>query len=137
MSFVVDCSVAMAWCFADEATGATETLLRRLHRESAHAPSLWPLEVLNVLATAERHGRITPAESRERHRFLRSLPVILDKETAEQAWTASSDLSRRFGLTVYDAAYLELAQRMNLPLATLDMDLRKAAKKTGVPLLGK
>ncbi len=137
MSFVVDSSIAMTWCFDDEATADTEALLRRLYKESAYAPSLWPLEVLNVLAMAERHGRITPDESRERHLLLRSLPVILDGETAEQAWTVTNDAAHRFGLTVYDAAYLELAQRLDVPLATLDKELRKAAKKSGVQLLGK
>ena len=137
MSFVVDCSVAMTWCFDDEATADTDALLRRLYQGSAYAPSLWPLEVLNVLAMAERHGRIAPDEKLQRLRLLRSLPVILDDETAAQAWTSTHDLSHRFGLTVYDAAYLELAQRLNLPLATLDRELRKAAKKSGVPLLGK
>lgn len=136
MSFVLDCSVAMTWCFKDESTGVTDDLLALVTNGGAYAPLLWPLEVMNVLAVAERRGRITSAGSREWISFFHLLPVVLDTKTAEQAWTVTNALAHRHGLTVYDAAYLELAERLKLPLATLDIDLRKAAKKNGVPLLG-
>lgn len=136
MSFVVDSSVALTWCFEDEATQATDALLFRLTRDGAHAPSLWPLEVLNVLAMAQRRGRIAPEARQERLALLHSLPITLDAGTAEQAWTMTNLLADRHALTLYDAAYLELAQRLDLPLATLDADLRRAAKALDVPLLG-
>ncbi|MDR2001180.1 MAG: type II toxin-antitoxin system VapC family toxin [Zoogloeaceae bacterium] len=136
MTFVVDSSVALTWCFEDEATPTADALLAQLTDGGAFAPSLWPLEVLNVLMTAQRRGRMTPEARRDRIAFLRGLPITLDTETAAQTWTASNRLAERYGLTLYDAAYLELAQRLDLPLATLDADLRTAASALGVPLLG-
>jgi len=136
MTFVVDSSIALTWCFEDEATQAADALLVRLTNEGAHAPSLWPLEVLNVLVMAQRRGRITSEARQDRLALLHALPITLDTETAEQAWTITNRLAERHGLTLYDAAYLELAQRFGLPLATLDTDLRAAANAVGVPLLG-
>ena len=136
MSFVVDNSVALAWCFEDEHTQPIMDLLDRVAVIGAVAPSLWPLEALNGLLMAERRKRL---DSKRRHRlvgFLRGLPVTLDTETADQAWTATARLAERHGLTLYDAAYLELAQRRKLPLATLDEDLIKAGKALGMTLLG-
>ena len=136
MSFVVDNSVALAWCFEDEHTQTAMDLLDRVAETGAFAPSLWPLEVLNGLLMAERRGRV---DATRRHRlagFLRALPVTLDTETADHAWTATVRLAERHRLSVYDAAYLELAQRRKLPLATLDEDLIKAAKALGMTLLG-
>ena len=137
MSFILDSSVALTWCFEDEATPAADALLARLTENGAHAPLLWPLEVLNALAMAERRGRITAPARRERIGFLQSLPVALDEQTAPQAWTATDRLAGQYRLTLYDAAYLELAQRLELPLATLDADLRAAAADLGLPLLGR
>ena len=136
MSFVVDSSIALTWCFEDEATQAADALLVKLTHDGAHAPSLWALEVLNVLMIAQRCGRITLKERQDRIALLHALPITLDTETAEQAWTITNLLAERHGLTLYDAAYLELAQRLNLPLATLDTDLRTAANAMGVPVLG-
>ncbi|MDR2154024.1 MAG: type II toxin-antitoxin system VapC family toxin [Burkholderiaceae bacterium] len=136
MSFVLDSSVALTWCFEDEATPVADALLIRLAEGGAHAPSLWPLEVLNALTMAERRGRITSQTRYQRIAFLQTLPVALDGQTAEQAWITASRLAELHRLTLYDAAYLELAQRLELPLATLDVDLRAAASALGVPLLG-
>lgn len=136
MSFIVDSSIALTWCFEDEATKAADALLVRITNDGAHAPSLWPLEVLNVLVVAQRRGRLTSEARRDRLALLHALPIRLDTETAEQAWTITNLLAERHGLTLYDATYLELAQRLNLPLATLDIDLRTAANAIGVPLLG-
>jgi predicted nucleic acid-binding protein len=137
VSFVVDSSIVLTWCFEDEATEAADALLLRLTNDGAHAPSLWPLEVLNVLVTAQRRGRLTAEARQDRLALLRALPIILDTETAEQAWTITNLLAERHGLTLYDAAYLELAQRFHLPLATLDTELRTAANALGIPLLGR
>ena len=136
MSFVVDTSITLAWCFEDERTQPITDLLYRLGQTGALAPFLWPLEVLNGLLMAERRRRV---DSRKRQRlggFIRALPVTLDTETADQAWTATLRLAERHRLTVYDAAYLELAQRRKLPLATLDEDLVKAARALGTTVLG-
>ncbi len=136
MSFVIDSSVALTWCFEDEASPAADRLLAQLTDTGAVAPSLWPLEVLNGLAMAERRGRLTTLARHEKISFLQALPISLDHETAAQAWTTTTRLAERYRLTLYDAAYLELAQRLNLPLATLDKELREAARALGLPLLG-
>ena len=136
MSFVLDSSIALSWCFEDERTPATRALLVRVGVAGACAPALWPLEVLNALAMAERRSRIDSERRQRLAGFLHDLPVTIDDETASQAWAVASQLAARFRLTVYDAAYLELAQRLNLPLATLDQELCAAAAALGVPLLG-
>ena len=136
MSFVLDSSVSLTWCFEDERTHTTATLLERLVESGATAPVLWPLEVLNALAMAERHKRIDAARRQRLSGFLRGLPVSIDDETVIQAWDVTAQLAARFLLTVYDAAYLELAQRRALPLATLDQALRAAAIALGVKVLG-
>ena len=136
MSFVLDSSVALTWCFDDERMVATDALLDRVVESGANAPSLWPLEVLNALAMAERRSRIDAARRQRLGGFLRDLPVTIDVETASQAWAVTSQLATRFRITMYDAAYLELAQRLGLPLATLDQELRAAGGDLGVTLLG-
>jgi predicted nucleic acid-binding protein len=97
---------------------------------------LWPLEALNGLLVAERRGRLDADRRRRLAGFLSALPIRLDEETASQAWTKTSHLAERFRLSSYDAAYLELAQRRHLPLASLDQDLRNAAAALGLTVLG-
>lgn len=97
---------------------------------------LWPLEALNGLLVAQRRRRIDAAARAEFAAFLQELPVMIDAQTVDQVWGATSALAGQFGLTIYDAAYLELAQRRRLPLATLDRDLRRAASAVEVELLG-
>jgi predicted nucleic acid-binding protein len=136
MSFVLDNSVALTWCFEDERTPATTALLEQVGQSGALAPMLWPLEALNGLLVAERRGRLDTARRHILAGFLAALPVKLDDETAGQAWTATADLAERFNLSSYDAAYLELAHRRNLPLASLDRELRTAAGALGLTVLG-
>ena len=136
MSLVLDSSVTLAWCFDDERTPTTDMLLDRVVDSGAEAPSLWPLEILNALAMAERRGRINADKRQELAGFLQDLPVSIDVETASQAWAATSRLAARHRLTIYDAAYLELAQRLGLPLATLDRELQAAAGALGITVLG-
>jgi len=136
VSFVVDNSVALAWCFEDEHTQPIMDLLDRVAETGAVAPSLWPLEALNGLLMAERRKRVDGKRRQRLAGFLSGLPVTLDTETADQAWTATARLAERYRLTLYDAAYLELAQRRKLPLATLDEDLIRAGKALGMTLLG-
>ena len=136
MSFVLDNSLAIAWCFTDEVTTATEDLLERVAQTGAVAPWLWPLEAANTLLMAERRGRITAAERLAFAKLLHTLPITLDEDGVSQIWTATTQLAERFQLTIYHSVYLELAERRGLPLATLDNDLRGAAEGLGVPLLG-
>jgi predicted nucleic acid-binding protein len=136
VTFVLDNSIALTWCFEDERTSATTALLDRVGEAGALAPGLWPLEALNGLLVAERRGRLDSARRQRLAGFLHALPIRLDNETASQAWTTTVDLAERFALSAYDAAYLELAQRRGLPLATVDRDLRAAAYALGLMVLG-
>jgi predicted nucleic acid-binding protein len=136
VAFVLDCSVTMAWLFHDEATPATTDLLRRLSTETALVPSWWFIEVVNVIAAAERRGRIVPAQSNAFIADLGTLDIEQDDQGPNRALAHLLPLCRRHRLTSYDALYLDLAMRRGLPLATLDKSLRKTAKKLGVKLLG-
>jgi predicted nucleic acid-binding protein len=136
LSFVLDSSLSLAWCFEDEQTPAVMALLDRIIETGASAPLLWPLEVLNALFAAERRRRIDGPRRQRLAAFLRDLPVTLDGETAVQAWEATTRLAERFRLTTYDAAYLELAHRRRLPLTSLDRELRVPASTIGVETLG-
>ena len=136
--FVLDSSVTMSWFFDDEATAATDQLLDRLNSDGrAIVAAHWALEVSNTLLMAERRKRSTLAESSHFMAILDALPIETDQETVSRASTSSMELARAQGLTLYDSAYLELAMRRSLPLATLDKQLRAAAKKAGVPCLPK
>jgi predicted nucleic acid-binding protein len=135
-SFVVDCSIAMAWLFHDEATPKTSALLNRLATEAALVPAWWFVEITNVLAMAERKGRITARQSDAFIADLSKLGIERDNQAPDRAFTHLLALCRTHRLTSYDAIYLDLAIRRSLPLATLDEDLRKAARKLGVALLG-
>lgn len=135
-AFVVDCSIAMTWLFRDEATPGTGELLCRLVAEKALVPGWWFIEVTNVLALAERKGRITSTQSSAFISDLGKLDIEQDDEAPARAFAHLLPLCRAHHLTSYDAIYLDLAVRRHLPLATLDADLRKAAKKQGVKLLG-
>lgn len=135
MSFVVDNSVALAWCFEDEQTPEIMAVLDRAAETGAFAPQLWPIEALNGLLMAERRGRINGSVRHRLAGFLHDLPVSVDDETAFRIWSATATLAETQRLTVYDATYLELAMRLGLPLATNDKPLATAARDVGVPLI--
>jgi predicted nucleic acid-binding protein len=136
-SLVLDASVALAWCFQDETTAYTESILDLVTSgRVAVVPSLWPYEVANVLALAERRRRATWASIRSFLHRVYSLPVRVDEGGMTTAFEQALSIARERQLSVYDAAYLELAIRVGLPLATLDGDLRRAAKAIGVRLAG-
>jgi len=135
VSLVLDNSVALAWCFEDEQTDAVMALLDRVVAEGAVAPQLWPIEALNGLLSAQRRGRIDAAGRRQLVDLLSQLPVELDDEMGLRAWTATETLAEQHGLTAYDAAYLELAARRRLPLATRDDALIRAAVDAGIDLV--
>lgn len=131
--FVLDASVALAWCFEDQANAYSEAAFEAISAgASALVPPLWAYEVLNVLALARRKTLLTPAQSALFWKELREFPI----ETAEDGDAGSEILTiaQTHGLTAYDAAYLHLAMMEGLPLATLDEDLRRAAKEAGVGL---
>lgn len=130
--FVLDCSAALPWVFASEATKATDALHGVLiDGGRAWVPALWHLELGNVLLLARRRGRIDQAGVEKFLATLALYDIAVDDETMRLAWTKTVGLAENHGLTVYDAAYLELALRGGLPLATLDEPLRKAMKQAG------
>ena len=132
---VLDASVALSWCFKNEATTAGDRVLERLANEAASVPAIWHLEIANVLALSERRGRITPANSSEFMALLETLVIAIDEETPSRAFGRVLDLARAERLTAYDAAYLELAMRLGIPLASKDADLCDAAERLGVDVL--
>lgn len=134
MPFVLDCSVTMAWIFPDEANSVTNSLRDSLATDSAIVPELWAVEVANVLAVATRRGRILQSDWPLLQNALGVLPINVDRETHSRALVASLPLSFEYGLSVYDAVYLELARRTRLPLATLDNKLRSVCEKLGLEL---
>jgi predicted nucleic acid-binding protein len=136
VSLVLDSSVTLAWVYGDETTEPIRELFDAVADSGAVVPALWRLEVANSLTVALRRGRID-AEFREvAFTDLALLDVATDPHTDAYAWAATLWLADRFRLTLYDAAYLELAQRRTLPLATLDKDLCAATAALGLRLLG-
>ena len=125
--FVLDCSVAAAWLFEDEASPETDALLDRLADGPALVPLHWRLELANVLVQAERRRRITPAQVATSVDFVERLPIEVDAETERRSFREVLALARSANLTSYDAAYLELALRKGLDLATQDRALVQAA----------
>ena len=132
---VLDASVALSWCFKNEATAAGDRVLERLATEAASVPAIWHLEIANVLALSERRTRITSANSSEFIALLETLDVVIDEETPSRALGRVLDLARAERLTAYDAAYLELAMRLGIPLVSKDADLCDAAERLGVAVL--
>jgi predicted nucleic acid-binding protein len=132
MEFVLDCSATLPWLFASEATPATHRLLDQLSRGAkAWVPALWHLELGNVLLGAQRRGRMDKAGIEKLFSSLTVYDIEVDNETISVAWSKTFALGETFGLAMYDAAYLELALRRGLPLASLDEPLRAAMKKAG------
>jgi predicted nucleic acid-binding protein len=136
VSLVLDASLTLSWYFEDEKLPTADALLDKVGAEGAIAPSVWRLEVANGFLSAIRRKRIDAAFRDSALQHLGSLPIEIDPEPNLHAWTVTSKLAERLNLTIYDAAYLELAQRRRLPFATLDEALRAAARACGVELLG-
>jgi predicted nucleic acid-binding protein len=130
--FVVDGSLALAWCFPDEKAPYPQAVLDSLVSTPAIVPPLWHLEVANALLMGERRKRSTTADTTRWLSFLGTLPILVDDETITRAWNDSLGLARTHKLSVYDASYLELALRRALPLASLDAPLKSAAIAVGV-----
>jgi predicted nucleic acid-binding protein len=135
MAFVLDASVALAWHFEDEASAYADRVLERLREDDALVPAIWPLEVANGLLAAERRSRLSPADVAAAQGVLSDLPITVNTQTLAEALGSVLDLARAQGLSAYDAAYLDLAMREGLALATQDDDLRAAATRVGVALI--
>jgi predicted nucleic acid-binding protein len=133
-SFVVDNSIVMSWCFKDEASQYADTVLEHLCEAIAFVPSVWPLEVVNVLLIAERRKRLSEADSVRFMTLLSQLPIIVEYERSERIMGNLLALARASNLSSYEASYLDLSMRKGLPLATLDTRLIGAAKIANVPI---
>jgi predicted nucleic acid-binding protein len=133
-SFVIDNSVVMSWCFKDEASQYADAVLDRLLDSTAFVPSIWPLEVVNVLLVAERNNRLSEADSVRFVTLLSQLPIIVAHDRTEKLMKEILALARANRLSSYAACYLDLSMRNGFPIATLDAQLAKAAKKTDVPI---
>ena len=136
MSLVLDASMAMAWFLDEDQADAAQGVLDFVVGDSAVVPSLWRLEVANSLQYSVRRKRIDRLFADECLIQLSRLNILIDSETDEHAWGETRRLAIKHGLTVYDAAYLELAIRRGLPLASCDGELIAAAKKVGVGVVG-
>jgi predicted nucleic acid-binding protein len=131
--FIIDCSVSASWFLKDESNEEANKVLAMLMDHEMVVPSLWPIEMANVLVIAERKKRITAADAARVVELFLSLPIEVDLGGLQNLRVLQL-LALEYGLTVYDACYLELAQRKGLPLASLDQTLNKAAEKCGVPV---
>ena len=136
MSLVIDSSATLAWIYPEEATEPVGQVFDRVIESGAWVPSLWRLEVARVLEMGVRRGRNAAAFRGATLADLELLPIQTDPDTDRFAWRSTLQLSERHRLTLYDAAYLELAMRRGLPLASLDRELRAAAAVENVVLLG-
>ncbi len=133
---ILDCSLTMAWCFHDEHSEQADAVLEHLRNADAIVPSIWPLEVVNVLLVGERRKRLTHAESARFLALLRALPIAIDHEMTHHQTDGVLALAREQHLSAYDACYLELALRHGAQLATLDDRLAAAATALGIKLFG-
>lgn len=131
---VIDCSVTAAWIFEDEADEASESLLLRVRDEGGLVPALWHWDVANVMTMAVRKKRLNAAAAALRLNVLSRLPIATDADAQTRAWRETFMLAQTHALTAYDAAYLELAHRTGLELASKDAELCAAARTLGVGL---
>jgi predicted nucleic acid-binding protein len=135
MPFVLDASVALAWHFRDEDSASAKAAARRSYSDPVVVPQHWPLEVASAALRGERRQRAEPEDVDRFIERLRTLDIRTDALAPDEVYSNVIPLARAHRLTVYDAAYLELAERLGLPLATLDAALTKAARSVGVQLV--
>ena len=131
---VLDASVALAWCFEDDSSAVADRALDRVVAEVAVVPAIWPLEMANALRSAERRGRLTFADQARLRELLMALPIVVEPLDLAGALGEVSEVARAADLSAYDAAYLALAARRALPLATTDERLARACVAAGVQL---
>jgi predicted nucleic acid-binding protein len=135
MSFVLDCSVTLAWLLPDEDGAAVDTLAEELARTNAVVPAIWPYEVVNALQVAQRRARIGDDDLARMWSALAALPIEIEAVAKDRVFSAVAHLGGRLAITTFDAAYVELAARRKLPLATLDARLRKACASLKIEVL--
>jgi len=133
--FVVDNSVVMSWCFKDETNNYADIVLSRFNEATAVVPSIWPLEVVNVLLVAERQKRLSESDSIRFITLLSQLPIVVEYERPDMMMKELLALARANNLSSYDASYLDLAMRKGFPIATLDNKLIEAARRIDIPIL--
>jgi len=131
---VVDASVALAWCFPDEASEYADGVLVALEGRTILVPAVWGLEIANAVLVGERSKRLRHPEIRRFSILLESLPLVQDVQSAGEHFSNVLPVAREYGLSAYDAAYLELSIRHGAPLATLDARLQTAAQKAGIEI---
>ena len=136
MSIVVDASVALAWHFEDEASDAAESIAQRAFREGIAVPAHWTLEMMNGLLKGERSKRTSLAATARFLESLTDMTIALEESDPERVVSVVTPLARIHRLSIYDAAYLELAERGGFPLATFDASLARAARQVGIEVLG-
>ena len=133
--FVLDCSVTIAWCFEGQGSAYADSVIERLDRERAMVPSIWPLELANAMVIGERRKKISGQEIVRCLQLVAELPITIDETTTERALGPVLGLARDQNISAYNAAYLELALREGVPLATRDDGLKSAARQLGLPLV--
>jgi predicted nucleic acid-binding protein len=131
---VVDASVALAWCFPDEASNYADSILLAVENRTVIVPAIWPIELTNALLVGERRKRILQPEVRRFVELLKGLNIAEEAQPVADAVSNIFPLAREYRLSAYDAAYLDVAVRHEIPLATLDRDLQKAALAAGVKI---
>jgi predicted nucleic acid-binding protein len=135
VAFVLDASVTVAWCFADETSSYTEGVLDLLIQEPAIVPVVWPFEVANALWVGERRHRMNAGQVAASLEQLLDLPIVVDDAMFSSAWGPVLSIARQHEFAVYDAVNVELAQRRDIPIATIDDRQRDVAARLGVPLV--
>ena len=133
--FVLDNSVVMSWCFKDEENQYADNVLDYLSDATALVPSVWPLEVMNILLVAERRKRLSEADSVRFISLLSQLPISVEYESPERIMRELLSFARENNLSSYDASYLDLSMRNGIPIATLDNQLLAVARKVDVQIL--
>ena len=131
---VLDASTALAWCFPDESSDSADAVLVALAGKTILVPSIWPIEIANAVLVGERTKRLRQPEIQRFTALLEGLPMAPDSQTVGEHISNVLPLAREYGLSAYDAAYLELSIRQSSPLATFDRKLQKAARDAGVTL---
>jgi predicted nucleic acid-binding protein len=130
MPFVIDASITAAWLLPDEKNSLAEQCLDAFESDHALVPGIWRYETRNLMLIAERRQRLSPQETQAALEVVARYPIHQDTVPEEAAIVR---LARKHALTFYDAAYLELALRRGVPLATLDARLGRAARAETIP----
>ena len=136
-ALILDCSAAMVWCFTNTYDALAEETLEFLYLHPTVVPQLWSLEIANTILQSQRRKRLSAREAQEFIELLEKLTIHVDDSTHQNALSKTLHLAQQYTLSAYDAAYLELALRLHLPLATRDKALENAAQQSGVSLFGK